>query len=96
MQRLRDDDTTQVGLEMMTAVRHIADARASIQERAEAITNALDPVVPFAANWVGVLDPAHNRPMTLTASAHNTATDAYLRSTEVLDDIEMVGIDRSA
>jgi hypothetical protein len=96
MERLRDRDTRRVALEAMTEIAHLADARASIEERAQAVANALRPVVPFEGSWIAVLDPERVEHVTMLSDGYDRATDGYLRSVDVLEDIEMVGATRSA
>jgi GAF domain-containing protein len=94
--RLRDHDTQRIALEVMCEVAHIADARPTIAQRARAVLDSLARVNPFEGSWLAILGPEHSEHHSLEQRGYGASTDAYLRSTGVLEDVEMTGINRAA
>jgi hypothetical protein len=94
--RLRDHDTQRIALEVMSEVAHIADAPATVAQRAHAVLESLRRVIPFEGSWLAVLGPERGEHHSLEQRGYDASTDAYLRSTGVLEDVEMTGINRAA
>lgn len=93
--RLRDHDTQRIALEVMHEVANIANARASIGQRAQAVLDTLRRLIPFEGSWLAVLSPEHSEHHSLVRRGYDAATEAYLRSSAVLEDVEVCGINRA-
>jgi GAF domain-containing protein len=76
-------------LEVTFELVGIASAPSSIEERAEALLGQLRRVVPFLAARIGLLDPERGAP------GYDEVASAYHDSPAVLEEFELLGLDRS-
>ena len=80
--------------EVRVEVAGIASAPSSIEERAEALLDQLRRVVPFQAARVCLLDPERGAPVSLVSQGYDQAVSAYHDSPAVVEEFEVLGLDR--
>lgn len=73
----------------------IASAPSGIEERAEALLGQLRRVVPFQAARIGLLDPERGAPVSLVSQGYDEAVRAYYDTPAVLEEFELLGLDRA-
>lgn len=76
-------------------VAGIASSTSRIEERAEALLEQLRRVVPFQAARIGLLDPERGAPASLASQGYDDAVSAYYDSPAVVEEFELLGLDRS-
>ena len=82
-------------LEVAVEVGAIASALGSIEERAEAVLHALYRVVPFQAAQIALVNPRGSEPVSLVVHGYDDAVRAYFNSATVVEEYELLGLDRS-
>jgi DNA-binding CsgD family transcriptional regulator len=76
-------------------IAHIAAAPGSAPDRAEALLEALRAVIPFEASFVALLRPERREHLSLVRSGYDQRTCVFLDSPGWMDDIELVGLQRT-
>jgi DNA-binding CsgD family transcriptional regulator len=82
-------------LEVAVEVGAIASAVGSIEERAEAVLHALGRVVPFQAAQIALVNSPGSEPVSLVVHGYGDAVRAYFNSAAVVEEYELLGLDRS-
>jgi DNA-binding CsgD family transcriptional regulator len=82
-------------LEVSFELAGIASAPSTIEQRAEALLGQLSRLVPFQAARIGLLDPERGAPVSLVSQGYNEAVRAYYDSPAVLEEFELLGLDRA-
>jgi DNA-binding CsgD family transcriptional regulator len=80
--------------EVTVEVAGIALAPSSVEERAEALLDQLRRVLPFQAARIGLLDPERGAPISLVSHGYDEAVSAYYDSPAVVEEFELLGLDR--
>lgn len=83
------------GLAVTVELAGIAATPSSIEERAEAVVDQLRRVVPFEAIRIGLLDPDGGGPVSVVSRGYDEAVKVYYDSPAVLEEFELLGIDRA-
>jgi DNA-binding CsgD family transcriptional regulator len=81
--------------EILGQVAGIAAAPASLPERAEALMAQLRRVVRFDAGWIALLPPQETSHAALARSGYDERVYGQLASASVLEEVELVGLNRS-
>jgi GAF domain-containing protein len=55
---------------------------------------ALRRVVPFAAGWIGLLDPGYRQHVPLAVQGYDDRSRDYITTPAIVEDIELLGLDR--
>jgi DNA-binding CsgD family transcriptional regulator len=66
----------------------------SLETRAQELLEALHPVVPFEAGWLGLLDPERREHVPLAVQGYDDRFRGYITGPDIVDEIEMVGLHR--
>ncbi|NMH97896.1 helix-turn-helix transcriptional regulator [Pseudonocardia acidicola] len=74
----------------------IADSPANMQDRAEALLEPLRRMVPFTAHWFGLLDPGSGKFLPITSHGYDEQVSRYMAGPAMVQDIELIGMNRSA
>jgi DNA-binding CsgD family transcriptional regulator len=81
--------------EILTEVAGIAAAPGSLAERAEALLEQLQRVVPFEAGWIALLPSEQYCHVPLARSGYDERTCGFMDSTAMMADCELLGLCRS-
>jgi DNA-binding CsgD family transcriptional regulator len=73
----------------------VAEAPASIEERAEACVTLLRRLIPFQAVRIALLDPERRAHVQLTCQGFDDRIRAFMTTREDYDEIELLGMHRS-
>ena len=82
-------------LEVAVEIGAVASAPGSLEERAEAVLHALGRVVPFQAAQIALVNPQGSEPVSLVVHGYGDAVRAYFNSATVVEEYELLGLDRS-
>jgi DNA-binding CsgD family transcriptional regulator len=81
--------------EILREAAGIAAAPGTLTERAEALLAQVRRVVQFDAGWIALLPPEQDAHVPLARSGYDERVCGHLDSPSVLEDIELVGVNRS-
>jgi len=73
---------------------HIAAAAGSIEQRADALLEALRGVVPYGAAWIGVRDPETRKHQRVGSDGDISSLVRYFALPEADDEVEALGLNR--
>jgi DNA-binding CsgD family transcriptional regulator len=88
------DGPSSDGSALVMEIARIVAASGGVVERAEALLEPLRRVVPFDASFIGLLHPDRREHLSLVQNGYDDRTRTYLGSTEVMADVELLGLQR--
>jgi DNA-binding CsgD family transcriptional regulator len=82
------------GFETVSEIGQIASGQDAVEQRAEAVLDALHRLVPFQAAVIKLLDPDRAETMPVASRGYGTAVSEYMKSPANLEEIELLGLTR--
>lgn len=82
------------GFEMVSEIGQIASGQGTVEQRAEAVLEALHRLVPFQAAVVHLLDPDRGAVMPVASRGYGKAVSEYMVSRANAEEMELLGFTR--
>jgi DNA-binding CsgD family transcriptional regulator len=83
------------GARTMLEVAHIASAPGGVVQRAEALLEPLRRLIRFDAAYIALLHPQRREHLALVRHGYDQRTTTFLDTPALMDDIELLGLDRT-